>query len=122
MVLSKMEYWKYTKRECRKNHLTSKPPSTRIPQTNMRVNNKFERQVLTETWDKVYVNNTVPKRAYVFKIMQSLRNCHIFDKASTFMNSMKYFTMTYGYPISDLTLFHYQFQMLNRKRSENNQM
>ena len=88
----------------------------------MRVNNKFERQAHTVTWNKLYVNNTVPKRAYIFKVLQSLRDndCNSFN--TTFINSMKYFTMPYGYPMSDLTLLNYQFQMLNRKASENNHM
>ena len=93
----------------KKNHQNSKPPSKKIPQTNMRVNNKFDRQVLTETWDKIYVNNTMPKRAYVFRTLQIMRKCHTFANASAFINSMKYFTMPYGYSVEDILLLHKQF-------------
>jgi len=117
MVLNKMEYWQHTKRTCKEKHVAqTEPLSNNIPQTNIRVKNKFERQVLTETWEKVYVNNTVPKRAYIFKIMQHMKKSHWKNlKTSAFINSMKYFTMPYGYSISDMCLLYNQFQTLYKK-------
>jgi len=116
MILNKMEYWQHTKRECGKQKLATQtqPLNNRITQTNIRVKNKFERQVLTQTWKKVYVNNTVSKRAYIFKTMQRMRTKHWKHlKTSAFINSMKYFTMPYGYSTSDVQLLYSQFQTLN---------
>ena len=48
MVLGKTQYWKHTNTKSRRSHNKSKPPVSRIPQTNMCVNNKFGRRSTKE--------------------------------------------------------------------------
>jgi len=123
MILKKMTYWKHSKRKCAKVMLAAEKREeiqNEITQTNIRVKNKFDRKVRTQTWKKMYVNNTISKRAYIYKTLQHMRNTHWKHfKMSSFINSMKYFTMPYGYSTSDLQLAYRQFQKLVNIRRRN---
>ena len=90
-----------------------------IPQSNIRAVNKVEPLLITQRWNKHYANNTIPKRAFIYRTLKKMERegglvphgqIKKVKEEKKFINLMKYFTMPYGYSAGDIHLLRDKYK------------
>ena len=84
-----------------------------IPQSNIRVVNKVKPLLITQRWDKHYANDTIPKRAFIYKTLKKMERDTLPGEKKDekkFINIMKYFTMPFGYSAGDIHLLRDKYK------------
>jgi hypothetical protein len=128
MVLEKMGYWKWSLRKRAgpdvKNRKEAFPNGVAllVPQSTIITKNKYDRQLITKKWNKLYANQISAKRACLYQTLQLMRREGILGQNrvenSQFINCMKYFTMPFSFAHSDVLLLKDKFVNISKPKEE----